>query len=287
MTTKGKFRAAAVQMNARVGDARGNLDTHCEFIARAAKEGCALVVFPELSVTAHFGAPEAVAEAECLDGEFCRRIAGEAGRHNLTVSFGLCERAEGTFFNTQVLMGPLGIIGTQRKTHPSGDEYLYFGRGNDLRVEDAGSARVGTLVCYDSTFPETWRVLALRGAEVILLPHASRSGRGVELPADKQLEGLRSLTEHFPRDHATHCKANAVFAVFCNQWGFNGHSTHEGGAWIVAPNGQVLVRSEPVLEDTMIVAEIDLAEVERIRRRPNCTLRTRRPELYGEITKRS
>ncbi|HRJ70917.1 MAG TPA: nitrilase-related carbon-nitrogen hydrolase [Terrimicrobiaceae bacterium] len=87
-----------------------------------------------------------------------------------------------------------------------------------------------------------------------------------------------------PREQAAHCKANAVFAVFCNQWGYNGHSTHEGGAWILSPRGRILARGDEALGDTMIVAEIDLADAEQARRSSHCTLRTRRPEIYGVIT---
>ena len=280
-----KLKIAAVQMNAMVHDVTGNLEIHARFIAQAAEQGCALVVFPELSVTAHFGAPEAVNEAEPLDGAICTALQNAARQHNLLVSFGLCERARGSFYNSQILMGPDGILGVQRKTHPSHDEYLYFGRGNELNVLDAGFGRLGTLICYDSNLPETWRVLALKGAQIILLPHASRGARGTEMPREKQLTGLQSLLEIAPREQATHCKANAVFAVHCNQWGYNGHSTHAGGAWIVSPKGNILAQSEARLENLMIVAEIDLADGEDARRRAGCTLRTRRPELYGEITR--
>jgi N-carbamoylputrescine amidase len=278
------FRIAAVQMNALKGDLDHNLDVHRRFTAQAAEAGCRVVLFPELGVTAHFGDPAVLEFAEPTAGgpvfsEMCRL----AKQHDIIISYGFCEQAHGTFYNAQSLVGPEGFIGIQRKVHASWDEYYCFRMGRTLDVFDLGFCRVGTLVCFDSEFFEVWRVLALKGADVLLLPHAGRSGRGKEIPPDEILNGLKARDASVPGKKGAYAKDNAVFAVQCNQVGYNGHSTHSGGAYVVGPDGELVVKAEPSLDDLMITAELDAAVLTGARRK-NAIMRQRRPEMYGELT---
>lgn len=82
-----------------------------------------------------------------------------------------------------------------------------------------------------------------------------------------------------------YAKANGVFAAFGNQVGFNRHSTHLGGTHIVGPTGELIAKSEPLLDDLWISAELDPEVQKKMRRNPWCTLKTRRPEVYGELTR--
>ena len=85
------FKIASVQMNALKDDIDHNLDTHVHFIAKAARAGCKLVLFPELSVTAHYGDEEVVRFAEQADqGRIFETIHGESKKHSIVVSYGLC-----------------------------------------------------------------------------------------------------------------------------------------------------------------------------------------------------
>ena len=280
-----KFKIAAVQMNAIKDDLEHNLALHQRFTAEAAAQGCRLVLFPELSTSAHFGSEEVVRFAERLpEGRIFQFIADLARRHSILVAYGFCEEAHGTHYNTHALVGPQGLVGIQRKVHASNNEYFSFRMGRSFEVYDLGFCRVGTLVCYDAQFSESWRVLTLKEAEVILLPHASRSGMGQAIPPERQLDQLERMVAALPGDFGTYAKENGVFAAFANQVDFNGHSTHAGGAYILSPRGQVLEKLEPVLEDRMITAELDPEVLETARRNPNYTVKIRRPELYGELT---
>ena len=280
-----KFKIAAVQMNAIKDDLEHNLALHQRFTAEAAAQGCRLVLFPELSTSAHFGSEEVVRFAERLpEGRIFQFIADLAWRHSILVAYGFCEEAHGTHYNTHALVGPQGLVGIQRKVHASNNEYFSFRMGRSFEVYDLGFCRVGTLVCYDAQFSESWRVLTLKEAEVILLPHASRSGMGQAIPPERQLDQLERMVAALPGDFGTYAKENGVFAAFANQVDFNGHSTHAGGAYILSPRGQVLEKLEPVLEDRMITAELDPEVLETARRNPNYTVKIRRPELYGELT---
>jgi N-carbamoylputrescine amidase len=279
------FKIASVQMNALKDDLDHNLDRHVHFIAKAARAGCRLVLFPELSVTAHYGDEKVVQFAEETGrGRIFETIHGEARKQSITVSYGFCELAQGTHYNSQALVGPDGLIGVQHKVHASGDEYFSFRMGRSLEVFDLGFCRVGTLICYDSAFSEAWRVLALKGAEVILLPHAGRSGPGKRITRAKQIESLRRRLKGLPGDNGVYAKSNGVFAVYANQAGFNGHSTHQGGAYMLDPSGEVLNTSRASLDDQIIMAELDPELARRARRLTNFVLKKRRPEVYRELT---
>ena len=77
----------------------------------------------------------------------------------------LSEKERDIVYNTQVLVGPHGYIGKQRKLHLSRDETFYYKGGRDITVFDIGACKVGIVICYDNQFPEVARVLALRGVQ--------------------------------------------------------------------------------------------------------------------------
>lgn len=280
------LRVASVQMNALKNDLDHNLDVHVKFIQKATRENCQLIMFPELSVTAHYGDEKVVQFAEEPgNGRAFETITAQARKHQILVSYGFCELAHGTHYNSQALVGPQGLIGIQRKVHASRDEYFSFRMGRSLEVFDIGFCRVGTLICYDSSFCEAWRVLTLKGAELILLPHASRSGWGKRIDRKKQINSLRSMLSALPGSNGVYAKSNGVFAVFGNQVDYNGHSTHSGGACILDPSGDVLAKARASLQDQMITAELKPPALDKSRRAPGYTLKTRRPEVYGELTR--
>jgi len=280
------FIVAAVQMNALRGDLDHNLGVHERFTREAADAGAKLVMFPELSTTAHFGDRDATQLAQpAAKGRIHDTMHGLAKETGLVISYGQCEIASGTHYNSQMLMSPEGLVGVQRKVHASGDEYFYFRMGRSFEVFDLGFCTVGTLICYDVTFFEAWRVLSLKGAEVLLLPHAARSGRGEERTDEEQLEQIKRELDNAPGRNGIFGGDNNVFGVFANQFGYNGHSTHGGGTYIFGPDGKLITRGEPKLEDLMITAELDPGFLHESRQGGNNVMKSRRPEVYGEITR--
>ena len=176
-----KIRVATCQMNARLKDIEHNLGVHRRVTGEAAKAGCSLVVFPEISATGHASTPEAHTGCEKAgSGPIFSAIHGMAKEHGVFVAYGFCEKAAGTVYNSHAIVGPDGLAGVQRKCVASGDEYYYFRMGRSFHVFDIGVCKIGTVICYDSAFSEHWRILALRGAEVILHPAAGRSGASRE-----------------------------------------------------------------------------------------------------------
>jgi predicted amidohydrolase len=99
----------------------------------------------------------------------------------------------------------------------------------------------------------------------------------------KLLSGLKKTYKELPGRNGFCAQDNALFAVFANQVGYNGHSTHSGGAYVLSPRPEVLAKAQPVNEDLWISAELDPDVLDASRGR--ATLRNRRPEVYGEITR--
>ena len=292
------FTVAATQVETRHLDVDHNLELHVRLIEETAAAGCHLVVFPEGSVTGSNGSEEVVRHAEPSDGRIYRTLQAEAARHRIVVSYGFCELYRGTHYNTSALVGPDGLLGLQRKVHASYDEFFRFRQAYEWDVADAGFCKVGTAICHDSDFFESWRILALMGAEVILLPHANRTmpagggdltfdGRGREEPEASVLGAQRELLDERPwppRIHDFLARDNGVFAVFSDQVGFDGHSSHVGGAYVLAPDGSMLAKSEPSVASGWISAELDPALLARARENPWFALKKRRPEAYGALT---
>jgi predicted amidohydrolase len=290
-----RCRVAATQLDVRHLDVEHNLEAHLRLIGETAEAGCDLVVFPELSMTGHNGSPEVTRDAEPHDGPIFAALQKRAAECGIVVSYGFCEDFRGTHYNTSALVGPQGLIGLQRKVHASFDEFYRFRQASEWAVYDLGFARVGTAICHDSDFFESWRILAVQRAEVVLLPHANRTmpaadgslsfdGRDRAAPEAELLEGQRELFD-LPRLHDVLARDNGVYAVFSDQVGFDGHSSHVGGAYVLAPDGALIARSDPGRDTAWIAADLDPELLRRMRANPMFALRKRRPDTYGELTR--
>ena len=291
-------RVAATQVDVQVANVDQNLEAHLRLITETAEGGCDLVVFPEAGITGHIGSADVTRFAEPYDGPIFHAIQRRAEECRIIVSYGFCELYRGTHYNTSALVGPGGLIGLQRKVHASYDEFFHFRQAYEWGVFDLGFCRAGTAICHDSDFFESWRILALKGAEVILLPHANRTmpagggaltfdGREQQLGEDDIARAQVELLEDRPwppRMHDFMARDNGVFAVFADQVGFDGHSTHVGGAYVIAPDGSMIARSGIGCGDSWISVDLDPDLLARARENPWFPLKKRRPEAYEELT---
>ncbi|MBL8175947.1 MAG: hypothetical protein JNK48_14820 [Bryobacterales bacterium] len=288
------FRAAAVTLNAILGDVRGNLDKIARWTAAAAAQGANFVLFPELCVNGHCD-PDTHRHAEPIPGgPSTAALHALASLHNLILCAGLSERDGDAVYNTQILIGPQGLIGKQRKIHLSRDEVLYFQPGNAIEVFDLGFARAGISICYDAWSPEVCRILAIQGAEVLLLPHASRMKIWDDTPASERA-AAEFISGYFRRIFPARAIENAAYVIAVNQAGRAGTVSlyppghpnqphHAGGCFFFDPAGETLAAlpADAIRED-MLLATLDAAPLHAARSHPNYTIRTRRPALYSEL----
>jgi predicted amidohydrolase len=267
-------RAGAIQLNAGE-DADRNLETADRLVRRAASGGAELVVLPEKWSV--LGTREQMlAGAQTLDGpaiSWARRTAAELGIDLLAGS--IFERLPGQAkgANTSVHVGPDGELkAIYRKIHLfdveiDGAVYSESSTeqpGDEIVLADlAGDVRLGLSVCYDLRFPELYRILALRGAQVIAVPSAFT---------------LPTTRDHWEVLVRARAIENQCFVVAPNQIGHHPGNLRSGGrSLIVDPWGLVLAGAADV--ETAIVADLDLTILEDVRRRLP-SLAGRRPDAY-------
>jgi len=288
-------RVAAISMNGLLGEPERILNAIAGWCERAAADKVELALFPELVVHGHC-TPNTWELAEPIpDGPSVQRLAQLARHYRMVLCVGLCEKERDIVYNTQVVVGPGGYIGKQRKLHLSRDEVLHYKGGRDITVFDVGPCKVGIVICYDNQFPEVARVLALRGADVLLMPHAARIKMWTDTPESEAT--ARRYTHEYLGGLAMRARENFCFGVLADQAGRAGYVDtypkdspsqphHAGAALIFGPDGEILASSQPdKVRDEMIVATLDAGMLAKQRALPNYTLRTRRPELFGELVR--
>jgi predicted amidohydrolase len=231
-----------------------------------------LLVFPELALSGYqfLSTEEARDLAEDIpSGMVCQRLTQAIRGRSLYVVVGLAERDRDCLYNSAVLIGPKGYIGTYRKTHLFFEETLWFSPGNTgFPVWDIGMAKVGLLVCFDWFYPEAARALALKGADILCHPS------NLVLP-------------YCPDAMVTRCLENHVFAITANRIGREQRGSKPalpfiGLSEIVAPNGEILHRASQK-DPELFMCEIDVTQARDKRINPyNDLLKDRRPEWYGE-----
>lgn len=289
------IRIAAVSMNGFLGEPERVLGGMAGWCERAAAEKAEFVLFPELVIHGHC-TPNTWELAEPVpDGPSVRRLVQIAKHYRLFLAAGLSEKERDIVYNTQVLVGPDGYIGKQRKLHLSRDEVLYYKGGREINVFDIGKCKVGTVICYDNQFPEIARVLALRGVDVLLMPHAARIKMWTDAPESEA--AARRYSHDYFKGYAMRARENACFAILADQAGRAGYVDiypkdspnqphHAGAALVFGPDGELLASTQPDrIKDEMIVTTLDASLLAQQRSQPNYTLRTRRPELFVELVR--
>ena len=185
-------------------------------------------------------------------------------------------------FNSEVLIGNDGkVLGHYRKLHiPDSEGYredLYFNPGDKgYVVADIGGLKIGLGICWDQWFPEMARILALKGAQVLVYPSAI--GSEIAVPDFDS----RPSWELVMRANAI---ANRVFIAATNRVGQEESINFYGGSFVVDPWGQVLTRAS-LRKPAIVYAELDPAEIERANSFFGF-MSTRRPDTYGGLTKKN
>ena len=250
-------------------------------VAGARAAGVSLVVLPESALGGYLyephveGAPAPCAPPPALrrDGEEIARVARIAG--DLVVCIGYTEDADGGPYSSAVCVSGDGILGHHRKVHLPAGERGAFGAGSGFAAFDTPIGRIGMLVCYDKTFPEAARRLALDGAGLI----ASLSAWPV-CRVDPARWTRRDLqVRHFNLLDQARALENQVVLVSANQVGRFGRLRFPGQAKVVDPRGRVLARTG--FRAGTAVARVDAPGVVAAARDRLSYLDDRRPTAYA------
>lgn len=263
------MKAGFVQFEPIFGNVEENLKKAERLIEGVNAE---VLVLPELFNSGYLFSSlqevERVAE-EIPGGKTTEFLCRLASRNHCFVVGGLAERDNDRLFNSAVLVSPQGYVGTYRKIHLFSEEKLWFQPGDKApAIFDLGCCRIGIMICFDWFFPETMRILSLKGADLIC--HCA------------------NLVLPFCQDSMkTRCLENHVYAITANRTGQDDRNGRilrfTGRSQITGPCGDILYSAGPVADEVASV-EIDLSLARDKKINPfNDLYLDRRVEFYRHL----
>lgn len=272
-----KIKIAGVQMDPKIMEKEENLEKCIELIRTTAKEDAKLIVFPECALLGYCysSLEEALPYAETILGPSTEKLIEVCRELNVYVVIGLLEMDGDKYYNAVALIGSEGLVGKYRKLHLpylGVDRFLNHG-DLPLRIYETKIGRIGLGICYDVDFPEHSRVLAIKGADVVVL--STNWPEGVEF-CPELIVPTRAIENH-------------IFYVAVNRVGEERGFKFFGGSKIANYSGISLAEGKKNEED-ILYADIDLslAREKYMVVRPGELevhyLNDRRPEFYATIT---
>ena len=266
-------KIAAIQISSAQGTERALIKAG-QFLDAAAAKGAKIACFPELFALPWFPYGEddqAFAMAEEFGGPVTGSIAEQAAKRSIAVICPFFEKGEdGKFYNSAALIDKNGQkAGIYRKVHVPKlrfwEERYYFASGDDFPVFDVDGLKVGIQICWDNFFPEGFRMLALKGADVVFVPTAAAF----------------ASSERWLAMAVSHAISNGMYVVRVNRVGREEGLDFYGQSFSVKPDGEL--STEPLgMNEGLLLVECEPSEAE-MARRTWPYLQDRRPGLYGEV----
>lgn len=278
---------ALIQMSC-VADPARNIQTALSHVAQAARGGAKLVCLPELFRSLYFCQKQdykCFQLAEPIPGPTTQLLSAAAKKHKITLVSSLFEkRTGGLYHNTAVVFGPNGkILGTYRKMHipddPGFNEKFYFTPGDTgFQPIDTPVGRLGILVCWDQWYPEAARLMALRGAQILIYPTAIGWARGEK---KNVCQTQRNAWQTIQRSHAI---ANGLFVLSINRTGRENNLDFWGTSFVSNPMGHVVAEASTHRAE-IVRASLQLSETTTTRQHWPF-LRDRRVDAYTGLDQR-
>ena len=270
-------KTAAVQTDPKLMQNRQNMESMVRAVKSAADNKANLIVFPECHLTGYVfkSRQEALPYAETIPGHSTEELIPLCKQHNVYVIFGLLEKEGDRLFNAAAFVGPEGYIGGYRKIHlPFLGIDRFVDKGDrPFKVWSTAIGKVGMHICYDILFPESARIMALLGADIVVLSTNFPKGRGETLNCVARARAIE----------------NKVHVVLADRVGTERDFTFAGLSNVVDAAGETLSLASPDKEE-IVFGEVDL-EVARQKHRVFIpgeweidNIKDRRPELYGLIS---
>lgn len=252
-------------MAPQLGEATANIE---QIFGMTQSTDSDLFILPELANSGYNfeNINAAKAAAESVDSSpFLNAMIELARTKNALIATGFCERDAGKLYNSSALVGPKGIIGTYRKLHLFLNEKKLFSAGNQgLPVFETDLGKIGMLICFDWMFPEAWRKLALKGAQLIAHPS------NLVLPYCQSVVPSYALV-------------NRCFIATANRTGSEKDLTFSGQSILANPNGEVILKASSD-KSQVLSAEIDLSLSDnKFITEMNNAFDDRRIDVYGNL----
>ena len=287
MPQSDKFHIGIIQMTCSA-DPQANLEKVVARIREAAKQGANVILIQELFEAPYFCKDHLAKHFELAlpisENPAIQRLSKVAKELSVVLPLSVFERAHNAYFNTLVMVDADGkTLGIYRKAHipesPGYHEKFYFSPGDTgFKVWPTRFGTLGVAVCWDQWFPETARVMALMGADILFYPTAIGSE-----PQDASLDSRY----HWQRTMQGHAAANVMPLVASNRIGTEKgekvEMTFYGHSFIADHTGAVIAQAEDHSEQ-ILTASFDFDEIRRYRHSWGL-FRDRRPDLYGPLLK--
>ncbi len=260
------LQVAQIQFAPRLGDLDYNLKRVAELLKQAAAAD--LVVIPELANSGYnfTGRSHALELASGVGkSDFTEMLRETSRRQNQYIVSGFLESEDEELFNTSLLFSPGGSIEKYRKIHLFLNEKDIFSKGNlGLPVFEVNGFKMGMLICFDYLFPEVWRIMALKGADLIAHP-----SNLVTYKAFKVVPAQATI--------------NRIFIFTTNRTGADRGLSFSGRSFAVDPEGEIIGEAS-VSDEEVLLTTIDpvLARNKMLTER-NHVLNDRFPEDYREL----
>ncbi|MDY7027260.1 MAG: carbon-nitrogen hydrolase family protein [Spirochaetota bacterium] len=268
---KKKLRLAVIQMDCEVKNKALNMKRAMEFVDRV-EANTDIVCLPEFFSTGYnldlIGA-DYFDLAETVPGETTAALGRKAAEKGIAIVGNIVEkdkRQESVLYDTAFVIDNKGNFkGKYRKYNLYPTEHSYFRPGSDISVVDLGGIKIGMAICFDHAFPELFRLLALQGAQIIVIPSAIPKGYAYLL-------NLRTRAR---------AQDNQVFVVAANRVGREETVEYCGLSKVVDPRGEILVEASGEKEE-IISAEIELDRIAE-ERKSEPVLRSLRRDLLKSV----
>ncbi len=237
------YRVAAVQYEPTLGEKEKNVWNLLRLTEEAAQQNARLIVLPEMATTGYCWTSrlEIAPYTEPLPGPTTERFQALATRYNCFIALGLPEVDPQTdvYYNSMVLLGPDGLIGTYRKIHSYISEPRWARDGDlGIPVWDTPLGRLGGLICMDTMYFEAARIAALQDVDVLLFP-------------------TNWLDEKCPSSWwMTRAFENGIYIVAANRYGNERGVQFSGGSCILNPDGSIQAYRDD--GEGIVYGEIDL-----------------------------
>jgi predicted amidohydrolase len=249
-----------------------------KLIADARAAAADLLVLPDAALGGYLADlrhpdPAALPPALKPDDPLIEHVAALA--REMVVCVGYCEADGDNRYNAAVCVNGDGVLGRHRKVHLPAAEVTAYRAGDAFTPFDTPVGRIGMLIDYDKTFPESARTLALGGAEIVACLSAwpaSITNQAPKLAQDRQ-------SRLFDLYDCARAAENQIVVVSSNQTGAMGGMRFLGQAKVVGPAGNILARTWA--KAGLAVAELDVAAEIAAARRVLHHLDERRPDVYG------
>jgi predicted amidohydrolase len=225
-----------------------------------------LIVLPELCTTgyAFHNREEAKTYAEPVpQGKTIQMLQSMSKKRKMHIVAGINEKQEDNLYNSAVFLTPEGYVGKYRKNHLFNKEKIIFDQGNlKFPIFYIDDIKIGILICFDWIFPEAWRTLVLKGADIICHP------------SNLVLKNLAH------RSIPVTAMTNRIYIISSNRIGIERNLTFIGESMIVDPEGNIVHRAPSDKEESFMTTINPYKARDKMITERNDVLGDRRPDIY-------